>query len=146
MPPARHILIVDDHAEVRAVLARVVAQLCPHATIVEAAHGAEVLSAIIEHHPDLLITDYQMPVMGGLELVRTLGAQGATMPTLVLSSDTSIAEGIFAAGATAFCLSHFASVRSGNCSADYSPLPRHDCWVANQQSPPLSSRGSSELA
>jgi len=100
--PARHILIADDHAEVRAVLAQVVVQLCPDATIVEAAHGGEALSAIAEHHPDLLITDYQMPIMGGHELVRTLRAQGATMPILVLSSDTSIAEGIFTAGATAF--------------------------------------------
>ena len=102
MPPAPHILIADDHTDVRAVLARVVAQLCPHATIVEAAHGAEALRAAIEHHPDLLITDYHMPIMGGLELVRTLRAQGAVMPILVLSSDTSISEAILASGATAF--------------------------------------------
>ena len=43
-----------------------------------------------------------MPVMGGLALVRTLRAQGATMPILVLSSDSSIAEGIHLAGANAF--------------------------------------------
>ena len=46
---------------------------------------AEALSAIAEHHADLLITDYQMPIMGGLELVRTLRAQGAVTgdyPTL----------------------------------------------------------------
>src|SRR5438105_1314843 len=54
------------------------------------------------HPPDLIITDYQMPIMSGLELVRTLRAQGATMPILVLSSDTSMAEAILAVGATAF--------------------------------------------
>jgi len=102
MPPARHILIVDDHLEVRAVLAHVVAQLCPDVTIVEASNGAEALIAITHHPPDLIIADYQMPTMSGLELIRTLRAQGATMPIVVLSSDTSIAEAILAAGATAF--------------------------------------------
>ena len=102
MPPARHILIVDDNAAVRAVLARVVVQLCPDATIVEAAHGAEALNAVTEHHLYLLITDYHMPIMGGLELVRTLRTQGRTLPILVLSSDTNISEAILAAGATAY--------------------------------------------
>ena len=39
---------------------------------------------------------------GGLELVRTLRAQGATVPILVLSSDTSIAEVILTEGANHF--------------------------------------------
>jgi CheY-like chemotaxis protein len=102
MPPARHILIVDDHAEVRAVLVRLVRQLYLDATLAEVANGAEALSAVSQHPPNLIITDYQMPIMGGLELVRTLRAQGATMPILVLSSDPSMAEAILAAGATAF--------------------------------------------
>jgi CheY-like chemotaxis protein len=87
---------------VRAVLAHLVVQLCPDATITEVAHGAEALSVAAQQHPDLIITDYHMPVMDGLELVRTLRAQDATMPILVLSSDTSIAQAILAAGATAF--------------------------------------------
>jgi CheY-like chemotaxis protein len=102
MPSSRHVLLVDDHPEVRAVLAHLVAQLCPDATITEAAHGAEALSVAAQQHPDLIITDYHMPIMGGLELVRTLRAQGTTMPILVLSSDISVAEAILAAGATAF--------------------------------------------
>src|SRR5437867_3205031 len=102
MPPARHILIVDDHAEVRAVLVRLVRQLYPDATLAEAAHGAEALSAITQQRPALILTDYQMPLMSGLELVRTLRAQGMTLPILALSSDPSIAEAILAAGATAF--------------------------------------------
>jgi two-component system chemotaxis response regulator CheY len=102
MPPAHHVLIVDDHAEVRTVLVRLLRLLYPDATIAEAAHGAEALSAVTHHPPDLIITDYQMPIMSGLELVRTLRAQGITMSILVLSSDTSMAGAILAAGATAF--------------------------------------------
>ena len=102
MPPARHVLIVDDHAEVRAVLVRLVRQLDPDATLAEAAHGAEALSAVTQQRPALILTDYQMPIMSGLELVRTLRAQGSTMPMVVLSSDTSMAGAILAAGASAF--------------------------------------------
>jgi CheY-like chemotaxis protein len=102
MLSARHVLLVDDHPEVRAVLVYLVARLCPEVTIVEASTDVEALNAVANHTPDLLITDYQMPRMGGLELVRTLRAQGETVPILVLSSDTSIAEGILAEGATHF--------------------------------------------
>src|SRR5262245_49767616 len=102
MPPAPHILIADDHAAVRAVLVRLLAQLYPHATIAETSNGAEALSAFAQQRPDLIITDYQMPMMSGLELVRSLRAQGASLPILMLSSESSIAEAILAAGATAF--------------------------------------------
>jgi CheY-like chemotaxis protein len=43
-----------------------------------------------------------MPEMTGLELVRTLRAQGAAMPIVVVSSDTSITEASLAEGATHF--------------------------------------------
>ncbi|MDQ2995685.1 MAG: response regulator [Chloroflexota bacterium] len=102
MPPARHVLIVDDHAELRTMVARLVAQQYPAATIAEAENGVAALSSVAQQPPDLIVTDYQMPVMSGLELVRMLRVQGATMPILVLSSDTSLVEAIRASGATAF--------------------------------------------
>jgi CheY-like chemotaxis protein len=76
--------------------------LYPSATIAEAADGAEALRALEEQRPDLIITDYQMPVMSGLDLVRTLRAQGATIPILALSSEASIAASFLAAGADYF--------------------------------------------
>ena len=102
MPSSPHVLLVDDHAEVRAVLRSIVVQVFLQATIVEASNGAEALMAMSQHRPDLLITDVQMPIMGGLELVRTLRAQGMQMPIVVASSELDIAEDILAAGATAF--------------------------------------------
>jgi len=100
--PAPHILIVDDHAELRTVLVRLLRQLYPHATLASASNGAEALSTVSQQRPTLILTDYQMPIMSGLELVRTLRGQGMTMPMVVLSSDTSMAAAILAAGATAF--------------------------------------------
>jgi CheY-like chemotaxis protein len=102
MPRPRHVLLVDDHAEVRAVLRHVVTHLYPSATIAEAADGAEALRAVEEQHPDLIITDFQMPRMTGLELVRTLRAQGAIMAILAISSASSVGASFLAAGADHF--------------------------------------------
>ena len=102
MPSSPHVLLVDDHAEVRAVLRSIVVQVFLHATIVEASNGAEALMAMSQHRPDLLITDVQMPIMGGLELLRTLREQGEKAAILVVSSDPTVAEEVLAAGATAF--------------------------------------------
>ncbi len=102
MPFSQHVLLVDDHPEVRAILRAVLARFYPNATVAEASNGAEALLAFGQQQPDLIITDYQMPIMSGLELVDTLRRQGATMPILVLSSDTSIAGVLIAKGASAF--------------------------------------------
>ena len=102
MPQPRHILIVDDDQQLRQVLTRIVKRTWTDATIVQAAHGAEALSLIAQQHPNLIITDYHMPVMHGLALVRTLRAQGTTMPILALSSEPSVGQGILDAGADAF--------------------------------------------
>ena len=102
MPSARHVLLVDDHPEVRAVLAYLVARSYPDVLIVEASDGVEALRAVAGQTPDLIITDYQMPKLTGLELVRALRAQGAAMPIVVVSSDTSIDEAILAEGANHF--------------------------------------------
>jgi len=103
----RHILIVEDHAELRASLARLVARACTDVTIAQAADGAEALDAVAQSVPDLIISDFQMPLVNGLQLVRTLRAQGRAMPILILSSDPSVAEDILIAGASAFLIKPF---------------------------------------
>ena len=96
------VLLVDDHPEMRAILSSVIPHFCPHATIAEASDGAEALRAVGQQRPDLVITDVQMPVMGGAELIRALRAQGMAMPILAASSEPIFAKGILAAGATHF--------------------------------------------
>jgi len=102
MPSARHVLLVDDHPETRAVLAYVVPRFYPFVTIAEASNGTEALRAVGQQYPELIITDYHMPGMNGLDLARALRAQGMQMPIVAISSELDIAEGILAAGATHF--------------------------------------------
>ncbi len=56
--------------------------------VVTARNGYEALERIRESKPDLVITDYQMPVMNGLELVWTLRSDRSTrsIPIIMLTA------------------------------------------------------------
>jgi two-component system, LytTR family, response regulator len=75
-------LIVDDEPIARRVL-REELELLPDVTVVgEAADGREALQQIAKLEPDLVFLDLQMPVMGGLEVVRRL--EGRSLPVVVI--------------------------------------------------------------
>jgi DNA-binding NarL/FixJ family response regulator len=77
------ILLVDDHAIVRAGLRRLLA-MASDADVLEAATGREALAMAKATPPDLIILDLNLPELGGIELVARLRQIGA-MPILVLS-------------------------------------------------------------
>lgn len=78
-----NILIVDDHAIVRAGLSRLLrAEL--EARVQEAATGREAVSMARGARLDVIILDLNLPELGGLELVSRLVQTGAG-PILVLS-------------------------------------------------------------
>ncbi|NLK41991.1 MAG: response regulator [Planctomycetes bacterium] len=53
-----------------------------------AENGKQALQLAREHNPDIIITDYQMPVMGGLELIEHLrqDAQTRSTPVVMLTA------------------------------------------------------------
>src|SRR6476620_11968769 len=65
----RSILIVDDEANQRLMVEQALRALAFDWTIATAASGQEALEALTLHLPDLIITDYHMPLMNGLELI-----------------------------------------------------------------------------
>lgn len=77
------ILVVDDHAIVRAGLSRLLRSEIG-ATIHEAATGREAVSLARSTGPDLVILDLNLPELGGLELLTRVLQTGAA-PVLVLS-------------------------------------------------------------
>jgi CheY-like chemotaxis protein len=107
MPQPPHVLIVEDDDDVRALLTRLLRHLYRGATIAQAINGVAALCAVQEQRPDLIITDYQMPIMDGLELVHALRAQGARVSILMLSSDPRASDAVLKAGADAFLLKPF---------------------------------------
>jgi len=81
------ILVVDDDSVIRELLAAVLEEESDHSVIV-AANGQEALDRLIEHDIDAIVCDVNMPVMDGIELVRTVRANPDTevLPVLMISA------------------------------------------------------------
>ncbi len=107
MPASPHVIIADDHDAVRALVARIVVRIYPSVRLVAVTNGAEALDAYNQRGADLVITNQDMPVLRGLDLIRALRAQQATIPILMLSSDPKVEPLARAAGATRFLLKPF---------------------------------------
>ncbi|HXE84399.1 MAG TPA: ATP-binding protein [Gemmatimonadales bacterium] len=80
------ILLADDNADLREYAARLLRQ---RGWLVETvADGAAALEAVLDHRPDLVLSDVMMPRLDGFELVRAMRADSstATIPVILLSA------------------------------------------------------------
>ncbi len=64
------VLVVDDDKITTAILSHMLDKYADHVII--ASNGEEGLSLFIEHRPDIVLTDINMPRMGGLEMVEQI--------------------------------------------------------------------------
>ena len=82
----QRILFAEDSAVTRAMILRVLDDLGYQVTV--ARDGKEALELLKERGADLVLTDLDMPVMSGLELVRRVRGEAAWrgLPILVLST------------------------------------------------------------
>lgn len=78
------ILIVDDHAIVRAGLKQLLVDH-PHLVVTEAAGGAEATNLLRKQTFDLMLLDISMPGRGGLEILADTKKEFPGMPVLILS-------------------------------------------------------------
>jgi len=89
------ILIVDDSAMMRTMVKRVI-NLADVAVdeILEAGNGAEALALLETHDVQLLLTDINMPVMNGAELLRELAQNDRwrNLIRVIISTDGSTAR------------------------------------------------------
>jgi CheY-like chemotaxis protein len=80
------VLIVDDRAEIRTIVATRL-RIDPAFEVVgEAANGAEAIARISELRPHLMILDLQMPVMSGEEVIPIVRSLAPRLRILVFSA------------------------------------------------------------
>jgi CheY-like chemotaxis protein len=94
-PPKRLVLAVDDDDAVRLVAVEMLRDL--GCEVVQAANGNEALElfARLERKPDLVVLDYAMPGINGLQLARALRDAGMIAPVILATgyADLASAEG-----------------------------------------------------
>jgi two-component system chemotaxis response regulator CheY len=77
------ILTVDDFSTMRRIIRNMLRQL-GYTNIVEAEDGAEALSLLQREKVDFVISDWNMPNMSGLDLLKAIRADANLKPTPVL--------------------------------------------------------------
>jgi DNA-binding NarL/FixJ family response regulator len=100
------ILLVDDHALVRAGIRSLLQELPDVEVVAEASDGAQALQIAEREHPDVVLMDIAMKGMNGLEAAAKLREHQPGMKVVILSMHTSEEYVLLAlrAGAAAYLI------------------------------------------
>jgi two-component system OmpR family response regulator len=104
---SRRIVIAEDHADVRALLALILRR---DGWIVRtAATGAEAIALLVDHIPDVMLLDLSMPQMDGWAVLARRAVESAwhSLPVIAMSADHQYADAVIDLGATAFLAKPF---------------------------------------
>jgi YesN/AraC family two-component response regulator len=82
------LLLVEDNKETLEVLASILPMKYPDVAILSAKNGREGLELFKAHTPDIVITDINMPEMGGVQMVDSIKEIKPDAKIIVLTADT----------------------------------------------------------
>jgi two-component system chemotaxis response regulator CheY len=82
------ILVADDSRVMRQIVSRTLRQagFSGH-EVVEAADGREALDRTLEQKPDLVLSDWNMPEMTGIQFLKELRGAGSNVPFGFVTSE-----------------------------------------------------------
>ncbi|MCP4050493.1 MAG: sigma-54-dependent Fis family transcriptional regulator [bacterium] len=80
------ILVVDDEKHVAEAIYRLLKS--ENTTIIRAKNGKEGIAKLQKHQPQVIITDYKMPEMNGLEFIKATKAFYPNIPVIALTAHT----------------------------------------------------------
>lgn len=84
------ILVVDDSRVMRQIVVRTLRQAgYGHCDVVEASDGRDGMDKLREEQPDLVLSDWNMPEMTGIEFLSALRASGDARPFGFVTSEGS---------------------------------------------------------
>ena len=100
------VLLVDDHAPIRASLRQLLELRAGYQVVGEGANGREAVAAVDAHAPDVVLMDVNMPVMNGVEATRTIKERHPEVKVLALTAfgDMSLVSESIKAGASGYLL------------------------------------------
>jgi len=84
MSKTAHILIVDDHQEIRTLVSKILEK--DGYRVSTAADGRQMRQRLRDHVIDLIVLDLMLPVEDGLALCRDLRAKGSSIPIIILTA------------------------------------------------------------
>ena len=100
------IVIVDDQSTGRKILEKIMQELSPHLRVDSFASPLEALATLENQPPDLILVDYKMPDMDGLEFTRQVrrlpGCSDVPLVIVTVIQDIQIRYQALEAGATDF--------------------------------------------
>ena len=83
------VLVTDDSRVMRQIVIRTLRQAGYEWDVREASDGVEALELIRADEPDVVLSDWNMPEMNGIDLLRRLRAEGFTTPFGFVTSEGS---------------------------------------------------------
>src|SRR5207244_13256303 len=86
----RSVLIVDDNAIFRRAVRHVFMSQEDFAVCGEAENGRDAIEKAQALHPDLIVMDLAMPVMGGIDAARVMSRLMPNVQLFALSGDSSL--------------------------------------------------------
>jgi len=96
------ILIAEDYVDLHYPMKRFLEEIGGHETFFTI-NGQEAFDQLMIGNHDLLVTDYSMPIMNGIILVKKIREQNIAIPIIMHSSDRSIKSAALQVGANSFC-------------------------------------------
>ena len=87
------VLVIDDDIKLLKMLKRTL--VFENLDVLTATNGREALEVVQQESPDLLIVDWMMPEMDGLELIQYLRDADNRMPILMLTARDAVENRVF---------------------------------------------------
>ena len=105
---AQHVVIIDDQATGLIIMEAVIRKISPNISCSAFSDPLEALDACAKDKPDLLITDYKMPGMDGIEVIgkfrKISGCEDVPIVMVTVITDKKIRYQALEAGATDFLM------------------------------------------